>query len=366
MVPDCTLVTACYDLTKYNNKCRDKLATIKNMRSLLETPCYLIIFTDNYLYNVIHDIRNSYNLSHLTKYVISEITELDVYKFVDVVKINRIKYHPTKDDRTCAESHLICCSKFDFVLYAINNNPFHTSKFGWFDSNVGTNFSKICTNYKSNMLLRALTNATDKMHIQILNVVDKKYIQPKYLHEYYNQYRWVVCGSFFTVGKNIGIKIMNNLNNIFINTTCLGYGHGEEMFYLEILDKYYNDIVKSYGDYSDIINNFVHINNNIEYILNFIIKNYFSVGYHRECYDCCEKVLTSYDNYDIEMNVSQYFTVMFYYYMSSCYHNTEKSVYVANKIMKLVNENYDFKCEYEKNKNYYDNQLKFVEVFKTI
>jgi len=33
---------------------------------------------------------------------------------------------------------------------------------------------------------------------------------------------------------------------------------------------------------------------------------------------------------------------------------------LKNKIMKLINENYTMKCEYEKNKDYYDAQLKFV------
>jgi hypothetical protein len=148
MVPDCTLITACYDLTKYNNKCRNKFTAIENMRSLLETPCYLIIYTDNEFHNVLYSIRDSYKLSHLTQYVITEFSDLDVYNYIDIVKSNRVKYHPTKDERTCAESHLICCSKFDFVLHAIHKNPFHTSKFGWIDSNVGKNFSKICTNYK--------------------------------------------------------------------------------------------------------------------------------------------------------------------------------------------------------------------------
>jgi hypothetical protein len=70
MVPDCTLITACYDLTKYNNKCRNKFTAIENMRSLLETPCYLIIYTDNEFHNVLYSIRDSYKLSHLTQYVI--------------------------------------------------------------------------------------------------------------------------------------------------------------------------------------------------------------------------------------------------------------------------------------------------------
>ena len=36
----------------------------------------------------------------------------------------------------------------------------------------------------------------------------------------------------------------------------LGYGHGEEMLYLEILDEFYDDIERSYGDYGQIINNY--------------------------------------------------------------------------------------------------------------
>ena len=31
MIPDCTLVTACYDLTRYNNNCRNKNITNSNI-----------------------------------------------------------------------------------------------------------------------------------------------------------------------------------------------------------------------------------------------------------------------------------------------------------------------------------------------
>ena len=358
-VPDCTLVTACYDLTKYNNKSRNLEESLDNMKSLLETPCYLVIFTDEYLYNIISTIRNNLNLNHLTKYIIKEFSDLNVFKYVDLVKSNRERYHPTKDARTCAESHLICCSKFDSVLEVINTNPFNTSKFGWIDSNIGKNFSKICKNYKNNMLLKVLNNAkSDKFNIQILNVGDKKYINTDNLSEYYQQYRWVVCGCLFITGKDVGIKILNDLNNIFINTTNLGYGHAEEMFYLEILDKYYDDIHRSYGDYSDILNNFIDITTSIEYILHYIIQNYLDYHYFRECYDCCKKVLDSYENYNIEMNYSLYFTILFKSYISSHRYDIEKSKEISNKILSLIEINPYIKIEYNKNKNYYDEILK--------
>ena len=359
MIPDCTLVTACFDLTKCNQKSRNLCESIENMRSLLETPCYLVIFIDHILYNFIYEIRSKIGLDHLTKYIIKDFSELNIYKYVDTVKSNRQLYHPTKDERTSAESHLICCSKFDFVLDVINTNPFNTSKFGWIDSNIGKNFSKICINYKNNMLLKILSNATDKFHIQILNVTDKKYINPENFKEYYDQYRWVVCGSFFLTGKEIGLKILNHLNSVFINTTKLGYGHGEEMFYLEILEKYYDDIIRSYGDYGHILNNFININIGIDYILNLIIKNYLNYGYYRECYDCCFKILNSIENND-EIDYSSYFLILFYSYIALYYFDKQKAKVIKSNILKLIQDNPFINLEYNKNKNFYDCQFKFI------
>jgi hypothetical protein len=362
MISDCTLVTACYDLTKYHNKSRNTQDSINNMKSLLETPCYLVIFTDNSLYNSIFNIRNEVNLNHLTKYIVKEFEELNVYKYLDIIKTNREKYYPTRDERTCAESHLICCSKFDLVLETIQLNPFNTTKFGWIDSNVGINFSKICLNYKNNMLLKILNNArTDKFHIQILNVTDKRFSESDNLREYYNQYRWVVCGSFFLIGnKDIGIKILTELNNVFIKTTNLGYGHGEEMFYLEILDKYYDDINRSYGDYKDIINNFLSINNSVDYIYNYIIKKYANYGYHRECYECCKQLITPFEKYDIEINYDVYFLTLFQSYISSYYIDKTIAKNIVDKILLLIDENPYIKLEYNKNKDFYDSQFKYV------
>ena len=48
MIPDCTLVTSCFDLTKYNTHSRSFDDSLDKMKSLLEVPCYLIIFTDIY------------------------------------------------------------------------------------------------------------------------------------------------------------------------------------------------------------------------------------------------------------------------------------------------------------------------------
>jgi hypothetical protein len=360
MIPDCTLVTCCFDFTKYNNKCRNLDDSINKMKSLLETPCYLVIFTDTLLANAIKNIRDNNGLSELTMCNICEPEDLECFKYLNIVKSNREKYHPTKDERTCAESHLICCSKFELVLKIINSNPFGTSKFGWIDANVGENFSKICTNYKNNMLLNILDKSSeDKFHLQILNVNDKKYSNEECLREYYSTYKWVVCGCLFITGKEVGIKILEDLQNVFIKHTVLGYGHGEEMFYLEILDKHYDNIHRSYGDYQHILNNFLAITTGLNYVKN-IACRYMTMGYHKECIDCCSKVICQYENYNIEIAYHLYFDFLFYSYISLFYYDNNKAKEFVKHLLNLINENPFIKKEYEKNKSFYDSQFKFA------
>ena len=174
IIPACSLVTACYDLTAYNSCNRTAEELTDKMKELLKVPVYLIIFTESKCLEKIKALRG--NLYSLTHYVVKEFSELTYYHLVDKIKANREKYHPTKDSRTCAESHLLCCSKFDFVKQAMEINPFQTEKFGWTDCNVGERFGKICRNYRNNTLPYILSHITDKFQITVLNVADKKFL----------------------------------------------------------------------------------------------------------------------------------------------------------------------------------------------
>ena len=359
MIPDCTLTTACFDLMKYNTHSRDINKAIENMNALLEVPCYLVIFTDTNLYNIIKNKRDELQLSLLTHYVVMDVEKLDVFKYKDIVTENRKKYHPTKDERTCPESHLVCSSKFELVLKTIELNPFNTSKFGWIDSNVGVNFSKICTNYKNNMLLNVLHKTNkNKFHLQILNVCDKKYTTEDNLKEYYSQYRWIVCGCLFITGKDIGVKMLTDLNNTFIKHTVAGYGHGEEMYYLEILDKYYNDIERSYGDYRHILNNFINLTTAFDYILD-ISTRYLQFSYYKECIDCCSKAVNAFENFNVEINYNCYYKYLFNMYVSTYYLNKENSKKIVDKIQMLINKIPQIKNCYLENKIFYDLQFSY-------
>jgi hypothetical protein len=364
MIPDCTLTTSCFNLTKYHKGSRTLEDCINNMKSLLEVQCYLVIFTDNICVDLIKKIRNSFNLDNITHYIVTDFEDIKYYKYNDTIKSNRDIYWPTKDERTSSESHLLVCNKFDFVLKTIEMNPFNTTKFGWIDSSLGPKSMRICENYSVDKFLNVLNNISEKFHIQILNVNDKKYKLDEYKKEYYNTYRYVVCGGFFTCGSIIGLQILSRLNDIFIKTTELGYGHGEEMLYLDVLDDFYDDIVKSYGDYGQIINNYINPTCNLNYIYNNIIKSYLNFGYNKECYDCCKKVLYSIENLNVSCEPSIYIQILFSYYVSSFYHKQNESVKIVNHIYDVCNNNSIVKSEFDKNKRFYESQFNFCNVLK--
>jgi hypothetical protein len=358
---DCTLTTACFDLTRFNTHSRTLIETINNIKPLLSVPCNLVVYTDNNCVDLIKNIRNDYNCNNITYYVVVDFEELEFFKYNEIIKQNRKIYHPTKDDRTCSESHILCCSKFNFVLQTIEINPFKTNKFGWIDANLNNNFSKICKNYTNNMLLYILNNINEKFRIQILNVCDKKYKELIYKKEYYESYKWVVCGCLFTTGKEIGVKVLNRLNKIFEETTILGYGHAEEMLYLEILDEFYNDIERSYGDYSTILNNFITPTIGYDYINEFIVKKYLHYGYNKECYDCCKKLLNEIENYKVEINYSVYFSILFSLFVSSFYYKNHETKEILKHINNLIDTNPYIKVEFDKNQDFYKGQFSYVQ-----
>ena len=325
--PNCTLVTACYDMYKFNKHCRTIDESIDLITPLLKIPVYLVIYGTKKTIPLIEYVRNSFGFQSITKYICQEFDEIWTYQYLDQVKINREQYWPTKDARTCAESHIVCCNKFDFVLNTININPFNTTHFGWIDAFVGRREGgdslRICENYRPNTLLHILHKLTESpnFHIQVLNVNDKKFLKPENKREYYEHYRWVVCGTFFATARDIGIKILTRLKEIFIETTMpkapltYGFGHGEEMFYLEILEEYMQNpddsnqtgvLIPSFGDYCQILDNIFVPTANIWYVYNVIILGFKKMGYWKEYELARRALLKSANTYHILLDQEIY------------------------------------------------------------
>ena len=302
---DCTLSTGCFCMHEYNTNSRPLSETIESTNALMKVAVNLVIYGDKYTIPLLREKREQYGLLRMSVFVELEHKNLWSFQWLDKVRANREAYWPTRDSRTSPESHLITCNKFDLVLQTMDSNPFSTNRFGWIDAFLGKDSLRISENYRPNLLPYILSNITDKFHIQVLNVCDKKYkFGSDYdnynaKREYYSEYRWVVCGGFFTCGREVGQRVLTRLKEIFIKTTELGFGHGEEMFYLEVLDEFYDDIERSYGDYGQILDNFISVNKNIHYIFYFIIRRYREHGYQKELKDCCNWILKEFNAHRI-------------------------------------------------------------------
>jgi hypothetical protein len=311
----------------------------------------------------IKDIRSSSGFDSITQYNQIEVSDLQKYQNIDILRKTREVYWPLRDDRSSCESHIIQISKPDLVLKTMNDNPFQTNKFGWIDSNLGPgNFSKISENYQDGMFINVLNNLTDKFHIQVLNVCDKKFKNANSKHEMFLEYRWIVCGCLFTMTQDIGTRIMNRLNEVIMESTLKGLGHGEEMFFLEILDEFYDDIHRSYGDYHHILNNFIKPTTGFRYIHDLIVKNYKNRDYNKECCDCSQAiidVIESDPNVKIDSDV--YFSILFNYYLAAFYHKgKEEARNIVNFIMNKVRTDPGARKEYEKNFVFYGDNFEYA------
>lgn len=305
-----TLTTACF---KLNNDGRSLDEVLEATNSLMAISVYLVIYGDKETIPILRQKREQYGNGHCTKYIELEKNDMWSFKYLDMVKQNREKYWPTRDERTSAESHLIVCNKADFILQTIESNPFNTTHFGWIDAFLGKDTVRICKKYHIHFLPNLLNQVTDdKFHIQVLNVYDKKFKLPENKRDYFSKYKFVVSGGFFVCGARTGKLILPRVKELFVQTTEMGYGHGEEMLFFEILDEFPDDIVRGYGDYNEIMNNILCPTVNVHYIYWVPLRGYINFGYYNEAFDCCNAVLKSFlirSNYNITEDTCKSFDV---------------------------------------------------------
>lgn len=343
-IPDCTLVTACYDLSKYAPNARTKEETISLFEALFRVPIYLVIYCNKSLESIVFETRAKYKMEKLTKIIVQEFDELWCWQLRD--KMEQSMKNLTMCHRSFPERSLLFYNKMNFVKQTIQNNPFNTSKFGWIDSGLYKDGSKICENNFDNLLLHSLKHSPNKFHLTILNVEDKKYKLDQYKHEFYSQARYVVVGCLFTTPADIGMKILSRMEELMIKTVKLGVCGTDEHIYLEILDEFYDDIYRSYGDYQQTLHNFIKPVKNLIFIYWNIVMKYFNFGYYRECIDACYSIISSFDEYQTDINYDLYVRIYSVLYLSLLKTNSNQAEIVADTIRKYYSTHPIFKEQF--------------------
>jgi len=347
-IPDCTLITACFNVHHTNENAFSIEKIKESSATLMSMPCYLVVFCDKNTISILKEKREEYGFLSITKFIQVEMLELWSFQFLEKVQQNRVKNWPSRDLRSNEYTHLIQCNKFDFLLQIMEINPFQTGKFGWIDCFLGINANKICENYSTDKILYILNNITDKFHFQVLNVCDKNFKNKNLKFMYYQNYRYIMCGCLFTCSEKIGRPILKRLKEIAENTINAGYGHGEEMFFLEILDEFENDIIKSYGDYGQILNNFIRPTKNFSYIYSFILHRYILRLYYKEAYECAKVLIGAIESQITDVNDEIHMKILLDYYASILSHKPDEAMYIVDYINEICNKNPSMKIEFDK------------------
>lgn len=363
-VANATIVTACFYIdpeTRIVDDCK------RSTEALMQVPAKMVIYADETLGPHCLIQRQKWGLESLTDVRIMRFEDIWTYKFAEKVTANREAYWPTRDSRAKLRSHLLVCNKFDFMLQAIDRNVFSTSHFVWFDAMIakttpeGVLKCKISEKeFSASRVLRLLHNLRDQFQVTVMNVNSKEFARPENWREFYTTYRYVVCGGVFSL-RNVpkNIEILEFLKENFVRHTEAGYGHGEEMFYHEALDVYYDDMYRSYGDYGQILDNWLHPTRNLPYLFWAVVQRYVGFGYWREAEDVCTKILHPFlyhENTDESYGTMQvYCRVMYALFVATWHrHGRERASIVRRSFYDLVDAYAWFRTAYLENQSFYD------------
>jgi hypothetical protein len=150
------------------------------------------------------------------------------------------------------------------------------------------------------------------------------------------------------------------MDKIFRETTTQGYGHGEEMIYLEILEELYDDLDITYGDYSQLLNNYAYPTRNLQFIHDYVFQRYLQYGYHREAYVCSRKVIQGIESGGVHCPPQLYFSFLFGQYLSGFYTDRDNARAIVDHIYHICEKDPLLMAEFNNNRGFYEEQFKFV------
>jgi len=301
-----TLVTAYFNLTKCPdasveiNK-RDFNYYLESVNFTLTLPYNLVIYCDQDSYERISEIRPP---DSKTKYVIKEfdkiILDSDPEKrtfetFRNKINENRVINPYYFDNRNTASYYLFCMSRYYMLKEVIKDNTFKSSHFAWINFCIERmGFSNLIH------LNEALSINRDKFSTCYIDYVSKELIDNT--AEYYQMGRCSMCSGFFTGNQYYMYKVCDLIEKKFLYYLEKGYGHADEQLYSPVYFENPYLFEHYYGDYHQMITNYVYIYEKPEAPIYNFISNSFKNQNYLKCYEGCQFVIKSYKLNKCELN----------------------------------------------------------------
>jgi hypothetical protein len=266
-----TIVTAYFNLTKTSDasaqiKSRDISHYMKNSNMTMALDQNLVVFCDTESEAYIRSLRPSY-LEHKTKYIIIEFMEIDIVSknYQRVVDMKH-KTGYNWDPRMTSSYYLLCMARYDLLLKAMNDNPFHSTHFSWCNICIermswkgDIYFPKIWQEYR------------DKFSTCYIDYQPKKLVDN--IKKYYEWGRCGMCSGFFTGNKYYMTEFCNEIITSFYDMLEQDVGHADEQLFSIVYFRRPDIFEFYYGDYTEMITSYGWIYDRPEEPVKNIIRN---------------------------------------------------------------------------------------------
>jgi len=374
-----TLVTAYFNLTKCPDASKEIIERDANYYtshslSTLSLPYNLVIYCDKESYENIEKLRPK-ALEEKTEYIICDFDSIRFKKedkeldkcfrdYRDIINNNRKKNTYHFDPRNTASYYLFCLSRYNMLKEVIKKNTFKSTHFCWI------NFCIERMGYKNLIRLdECLSIKRDKFSTCYID-----YIPPEIVFDTKEYFKWGRCGmcsGFFTGNAEYMYKVCDLIENKFLEYLEKGYGHADEQLYSPVYFENIDLFEHYYGDYQQMITNYVYIYDAPEAPIHNFINKSFIYNNLEKCIEACEFVLKSYklgkcviNNIMLEKLHDYYIKSKFnifneYYFNNNYLSEEDESILCYNLIKKYLDSSNNLECY-----KYSTKFIKLIEKYK--
>lgn len=296
-----TLVTAYFDLTKCSDasdaiKQRDSAHYLQNAVSTMSIPYNLVVYCESDSIDALKKMRPQH-LEAKTRYVICDFETFAFYKdgaplsdtfstYRTQIQENRRKNPYQFDPRNTASYYLLCMSRYSMLKEVIRENTFASTHFGW------TNICMELMGYKNSKHLdEALSVKRDKFSTCYIDYIPETLVLNT--AEYFTRGRCSMCSGFFTGNLENMAKVCDLVEDKFLEYLKAGYGHADEQLFSPVYFQNKNLFQNYYGDYKQMITNYVYIYEAAEPPIYNFIRNSYAHNDYKKCKEACDVVWRS-------------------------------------------------------------------------
>lgn len=338
-----TLVTAYYDLTRFNDAKTDTFLKPANYymdhaRATMSSPYNLIVYCEKQHLEELKQLRPE----HLQRRTMYRIVDFDEFyfrkghnseenkhpsfnfsKYREIIKHHRRNnplYNKDKDNRDTPSYYLLCMSRYIMLKETIDRNPFGSTHFAWINICIERmGFSNLVH------LDEALSVYRDRFSTCYIDYIPEKLVLN--LPEYFLWGRCSMCSGFFTGNSHYMWTVADLFEDQFIEYFQKGYGHTDEQLYSPVYFKHPELFEHYYGDYVQMITNYAYIYEAPQTPIFHFIRNSFDFQNYEKCHECCQFIWKSFLKKKCELPFQENAWLCYYYMMS------KKNMEEKNKVL---------------------------------